>query len=229
MAVFLGDPSAPLNFVVRRHKRAKRDNSRFWPKERTRQMTTSGSDFDAAKAVAEQLKGMEKERQQRILRWVAESLSLDLGIAPATERRTAETTASRGATSPHEEVQRHRRPADIKSFVDSKRPKSDVQFAAVVAYYYRFEASAENRSDSIDAEVLQQAARLAGRRRPPNPLAILNNAKTLGYLDSSERGQFRINSVGENLVAMTLPGTEPERTRKKARTSKPRKARPKKR
>ena len=70
-------------------------------------MTTSGSDFDAAKAVAEQLKGMDKERQQRILRWVAESLSLDLGIALATERRTAETTASRGATSPHEEVQRH--------------------------------------------------------------------------------------------------------------------------
>lgn len=31
-------------------------------------MTTSGSDFDAAKAVAEQLKDMEKERQQRILR-----------------------------------------------------------------------------------------------------------------------------------------------------------------
>ena len=195
-------------------------------------MTTSASDFDAAKAVAEQLKGMEKERQQRILRWVAESLSLDLGIAPATERRAAETTAGRGATSPHEEAQllhRHQRPADIKSFVDSKRPKSDVQFATVVAYYYRFEAPAENRKDSIDAEVLQEAARLAGRRRPPKPLATLNNAKTLGYLDSPERGQFRINSVGENLVAMTLPGTEPERARKKARPTKPRKARPKKR
>ncbi len=194
-------------------------------------MATSGSDFDAAKAVAEQLKGMEKERQQRILRWVAESLSLDLGIAPATERQTAEATASGGATSSHEEAQLHRhpRPADIKSFVDSKRPKSDVQFATVVAYYYRFEASAENRKDSIDAEVLQEAARLAGRRRPPKPLATLNNAKTLGYLDSPERGQFRINSVGENLVAMTLPGTEPERARKKARPTKPRKARLKKR
>ena len=189
-------------------------------------MTTSGSDFDAAKAVAEQLKDMEKERQQRILRWVAESLSLDLGIAPATERRAAETTAGRGATSSQKEVPlSHQQPADIKSFVDSKRPKSDVQFATVVAYYYRFEASAENRKDSIDAEVLQEAARLAGRRRPPKPLATLNNAKTLGYLDSPERGQFGINSVGENLVAMTLPGTEPERARKKARPTKPRKKR----
>jgi len=193
-------------------------------------MTTSGSDFDAAKAVAEQLKDMEKERQQRILRWVAESLNLDLGIAPATEPRTAEITAS--TTSPHDGAQLPQRPsraADIKSFVDTKRPKSDVQFATVVAYYYRFEAAAENRKDSIDAEVLQEAARLAGRRRPPRPLATLNNAKKLGYLDSSERGQFRVNSVGENLVAMTLPGTEPERTRKKARPTKSRKARRKKR
>jgi hypothetical protein len=193
-------------------------------------MTTSGSDFDAAKAVAEQLKGMEKERQQRILRWVAESLSLELGVAPATEWRTAETTASRGATSAREEAQlSQRRPADIKSFVDSKKPKSDVQFAAVVAYYYRFEASTENRKESIDAATLQEAARLAGRRRLSKPLVTLNNAKTLGYLDSAERGQFSVNSVGENLVAMTLPGAVQERPGKKARPRKPRKARPKNR
>ena len=193
-------------------------------------MPTPGSDFDVAKAVADQLKGIEKERQQRILRWVAESLSLDLGIAP-TDRRTGETgTAAGSATSPHLDahlVHRHPRPADIKSFVDSKKPKSDVQFVAVVAYYYRFEAPVEARKDSIDAQALQEAARLAGRRRPPKPLATLNNAKTLGYLDSAERGQFRINSVGENLVAMTLPGSQPERAREKVRSTKPRKAKPK--
>ena len=192
-------------------------------------MATSGSDFDAAKAVAEQLKDMEKERQQRILRWVAESLALDLGVAPAADRGTAERSASRGDTSSHDEARLpNRRPADIKSFVDSKRPKSDVQFATVVAYYYRFETSAENRKDSIDAEVLREAARLAGRRRPPKPLMTLNNAKILGYLDSSDRGQFRINSVGENLVAMTLPGIESERARKKARPKTRRNKRPKK-
>src|SRR5687767_7561532 len=100
-------------------------------------MTTSASDFDAAKAVAEQLKDMAKERQQRILRWVAESLNLDLGSA--TDPRTVEITASRGSTSVHEEPRLpDSRAPDIKSFVDSKRPKSDVQFATVVAYYYRF-------------------------------------------------------------------------------------------
>jgi hypothetical protein len=191
-------------------------------------MTTSANDFDVAKAVADQLKGIEKERQQRILRWVAESLSLELSIAPAGEIGMP----TGGATSPHGDahmLHRHARPANIKSFVDSKRPKSDVQFAAVVAYYYRFEAPVEARKDSIDAQALQEAARLAGRRRSPKPLATLNNAKNLGYLDSPERGQFRINSVGENLVAMTLPGGQTERSRDKARATKPRKAKPKKR
>jgi hypothetical protein len=39
-----------------------------------------------------------------------------------------------------------------------------------------------------------------------NPTQTLRNAKTLGYLDGTSPGEFGINSVGENLVAMTLPG-----------------------
>lgn len=193
--------------------------------------TTSENDFDSAKAVAEQLTGMDKERQQRILRWVAESLGLDFGKGESTLRRTSDTgTGSEEAGTAHNALQRHhreRRSPDIKSFVDSKKPKSDVQFAAVVAYFYRFEASPETRKDSIDAQAFQEAARLAGRRRSPNPKATLNNAKTLGYLDSPERGQFCINSVGENLVAMTLPGSQPERSQKRTRSAGTRKAKPK--
>jgi hypothetical protein len=194
-------------------------------------MTTSGSDFDAAKAIADQLKGMEKERQHRILRWVAESLNLNLGTTAATDRRAEESaTATGGDGSTHRDAaQLQQRSSDIKTFVDSKRPKSDVQFTAVVAYYYQFEAATGSRRNSIDAQVLQDAARLAGRRRLPTPLKTLNNAKMLGYLDSPERGQFRVNSVGENLVAMALPGGESERVRKKVRSKKPRNAKSKKR
>src|SRR5262245_52970986 len=98
-------------------------------------MTTPGSDFDAAKAVADQLKGMEKDRQQRILRRVAESLSLDLAGTGTTDRRAGEKDAgSGGATPQHGNLhsnQREQRSVDIKSFVDSKKPKSDVQFATV--------------------------------------------------------------------------------------------------
>jgi hypothetical protein len=49
-----------------------------------------------------------------------------------------------------------------------------------------------------------------------DPNKTLNNAKGLGYLDSPERGQFTINTVGENLVAMTLPGGVAEATPRKS-------------
>jgi len=191
-------------------------------------MTTPANDFDAAKSVADQLKGMDNERQERVLRWVAESLELEFG-----PKRPADVLLPSGQvvepvqvpTSDQSLRQSERRPLDIKSFVDSKKPKSDVQFATVIAYYYRFEASPENRKETIDAKVLQDAARLASYKRPRKPLVTLNNAKTLGYLDAPARGQFQINTVGENLVAMTLPGGERPGKREKTtrRTGKVRK------
>jgi hypothetical protein len=96
---------------------------------------------------------------------------------------------------------------DIRSFIQSKDPKNDVQLAAAIAYFYAFEAPAAQRKDSINSTDLTEAIRLTNKKRPPRPSQVLNNAKMLGLLDSAgERGHFKINSVGENLVAMVLPG-----------------------
>lgn len=168
-------------------------------------MTTHShsDDFDIAKSIFDKIKDLPSERQQRLLRWIAEGLGLpgvsqasggasevDLGVLPRLS--AADTQA--------------RRVSDIKSFVLEKAPKSDQQFSAVVAYFYRFEASPAERRESINGELLQEAARLSGRKRMPNPRITLNNAKSAGYLDGVSPGEFSINSVGENLVAMTLPG-----------------------
>lgn len=69
---------------------------------------------------------------------------------------------------------------------------------------------------------MQEAAQKANRDRFTNPLKTLQNAHQLGMLDKgSEKATFTINSVGENLVAMTLPGdvtnnTRPTKSAKKA-------------
>lgn len=189
-------------------------------------MSNSISDFDAAKAISEQLKDMDKERQQRILRWVAESLGLPLHIK-AHEGHVEKPAG-------HEQVLHIPPPpssgqVDVKIFVNSKKPKSDVQFATTIAYYYQFEANSAERKQTIDSKMLQDAARLCGRDRFKRPLMTLTNAKNQGYLDAAGRGEFRINTVGENLVAMTLPGSESERksirrsrkaARKRSRTAK---------
>jgi hypothetical protein len=164
-------------------------------------------DFDTAKAIFEKLKDVPAERRKRILTWIAEGLGVVLHAAPATVAAHVVTqhAASTPAAAPGHLPQSP--PTDIKTFVATKAPKSDVQFAATVAYYYRFEAPAVSRRETIDGDALQEAARLAGRNRLGNPRGTLNNAKSLGYLDGNTPGEFSINSVGENLVAMTLPGT----------------------
>jgi hypothetical protein len=166
-------------------------------------MTVQGQadDFDIGKAMFDQLKDLPPERQQRLLRWVSEGLGVSLGTMPAAAGPVqALTPAAIGGTPVNAGG------TDIKSFIAAKAPKSDNQFAAAVAYYYRFEASPADRRNAIDANQLQEAARLAGRKRLGSPRATLNNAKAMGYLDSGSPGEFLINSVGENLVAMTLPG-----------------------
>ncbi len=183
-------------------------------------MTESKNEFDAAKAISDLLQGIEKDRQQRILRWVAESLDIAVHTKTHTSTDSTQPGQPTGA-SPSSLPSTRGTATDIKTFMDGKSPKSDTHFVAAVAYYYRFEAPMEDRMESISAEVLQDATRLAGRSRFTKPIETLNNAKKQGYVDASERGAFKINSVGENLVAMTLPAgrvTVPK-------TSKPRKKR----
>jgi hypothetical protein len=188
-------------------------------------MTTHAQtdDFDIGKAIFDQLKDLPPERQQRVLRWVAEGLGV-------TQAAIATQTVQVGSVyNPSQMTHSGQSGAssgtDIKTFIAAKAPKSDQQFAAAVAYYYRFEAVPAERRESIDGDLLQEATRLAGRNRLSSPLITLNNAKRSGYLDSATPGVFTINSVGENLVAMTLPGgsessKKPKAKKKKAKAKK---------
>ncbi|HSZ56672.1 MAG TPA: hypothetical protein VK797_13475 [Tepidisphaeraceae bacterium] len=87
-----------------------------------------------------------------------------------------------------------------------KEPKTDTQFAAVVAYFYQFEAPPDQRKDVIDRETMKHSARLANRKQPPDWRFTLQNARNAGYLESAGDGNYRLSPVGENLVAITLPG-----------------------
>ena len=100
-----------------------------------------------------------------------------------------------------------------------KNPSSDMQFAATVAYYYRFEAPPSERKESIDSNILQNTARLANRKRLSKPGQTLINAGFNGMLDrADEKGFYKINTVGENLVAMILPqGSSSQRVKPKSK------------
>src|SRR5438034_11480582 len=86
-------------------------------------------DLEAVRAVVDALKTFQAEDQRRILRWAQEKLGLKMSPSvPATPPTPLEP----GPTPPTGTA----RPRDIRAFLQDKRPSSDNQFAAVVAYYF---------------------------------------------------------------------------------------------
>jgi hypothetical protein len=180
----------------------------------------SPDDLEAVRAIVASLEPFEPKDRDRVLRWACEKLGIPLPQAaaptvPPSMHHVA--PASGGADTASPSTHRHHGASDIRSFMEKKSPRSDVHFTAAVAYYYAFEAPAADRREEIGADDLLAACRLVNRGRPPVPGQTMLNAHNLGYLDKgSTKGLYRINSVGENLVAMVLPnGTSGEASGKR--------------
>lgn len=181
-------------------------------------MTNPSDDLEAVRIIVSTLEGFDEKDQERILRWVREKLGLLTSVA-----QPHPVTTPKSITATPEESENKTKIFDIGTFVKSKNPANDVQFAATVAYYFRFEAPENEQKENIEGSDLQEACRKANRTRLNDPATTLNNAYKLGLLDKgTERGKYSINSVGENLVAMTLPQqtTPPSSRPKKQKTKK---------
>jgi len=191
--------------------------------------TPAPDEFDALRTIVKTLEAFGPDDQNRILRWTAEKLGL--GQTPLVTLPAGSTGSNVLPSAPAAPPSGGAK--DIKNFVEQKKPKNDMQFAAVVAYFYRFEAA--EKKDSITKADLLDACRLANYTRPPAPGQTLRNAVNAGLLDKADRGAFAINSVGENLVAVTLPGdgtaagnSGPRKRARKDRARSVKKAAPKK-
>lgn len=158
------------------------------------------SPLDAAQKIVAELTGMTSEHQTLALKFSMETLGLQLS---APSPRVAEPLVQpQSQISPRTASNS----ADIRSFTAMKAPKSDQQFTAVVAYFYQLEAKPGEKKEAIDADIMKEAARLANWPQVQRWNMTLTNAKNAGYLDAAGTGKFKLSSVGENLVAITLPG-----------------------
>lgn len=184
-------------------------------------MAPQKDDLEAVRVVTSALEGFDSSDQERIIRWAREKLGLE--VAPVVQ----------SAKSPSEQLSPVPTGAgptlasfppsgkNLRTFVEEKKPRKDVQFAATVAYFHRFEAPQTQRKTEINSDDLQEACRLVNRQRLKHPGQTLRNAHKLGLLDKgTQAGSFAINSVGENLVAMTLPGDGTAKAPAKARKTK---------
>lgn len=189
-------------------------------------MSTKPDDLDAVRTIAKTLTSFEPNEQERILRWVREKLGLSEQAGTVNKDKALLETEKDNKSEPI---------VDIKTFVTQKSPSTDKQLATTIAYYYALVAPVDQRKDSISAKDLRQSCRLVyGTSRLKNPAQTLVNAHNAGLLDKTgKHGFYKINTVGENLVALTLPsvakGSRPMKKRAATRRKSKLHARKKKR
>lgn len=175
----------------------------------------SFNDLDAVKKLIEALEQFNNEERMRIIRWACERLGMN-NISNIKEIISSLNISKTTNQIQPEQSTPERKQIDIKSFVNGKNPTSDAQFVAVVAYYFKFEAPDDQRKEFIVSDDLNEAARQADWTRFIKPANTLNNVYTKsGYLNKVEHGKYKLNAVGENLVAMVLPGNGDGKVSKK--------------
>lgn len=170
-------------------------------------MTDQKKDFyDVLRDIVELLKPLQKDEQIKAVRWACEQLEINITNSGNLPNMLPKTSQIISSSLNQQNIQQNA-PKNIKTFIDEKKPIADNHLAAAIAYYYQFEAT--EKKESISKNDLVEAARQIGQGgRFKRPDQTLVNATSAGYLDNVSRGLYKLNSVGENFVVMSLPTTE---------------------
>jgi hypothetical protein len=171
------------------------------------------AELEAIKTLQAALEPLRPEVRARVLDYVFRVLDI-AHSAPAVETRTAAPSFT--AATAHQVT-------DILSLKQDKKPTSANQMIALVAYYLAHSAPDAEKKEVITAADVRKYF-MQGRYPMPGSLPqALINARSAGYIDLVDKGTYRLNSVGYNLVAHKLAGEEgktrssPKRSKQKAK------------
>lgn len=171
------------------------------------------TDLDALTAIIGALKTLKKEDQQRTLRAVATFLGLEVlasqNAAPAVYRNDAPSVASVGvATSSSFSEDRKISPKD---FLRDKKPYSDVDRVACLAYYLTHYRETPHFK-TVDISALNTEA---AQPKFSNASMAVDNATKAGLLVQAIKGAKQLSSAGEHYV-QNLPDRDAARESLKA-------------
>lgn len=173
------------------------------------------AELEAIKTLQAALEPLAPEVRARVLDYVFRVLD----IAPPASAAEPRTVAPSFTAATAHQV------TDILTLKQDKKPKSANQMIALVAYYLAHAAPDAEKKDVITAADVRRYF-VQGRYPMPGSLPqALINARSAGYIDLVDKGTYRLNSVGYNLVAHKLDGeegsalrTSPKRAKHKTKT-----------
>jgi hypothetical protein len=161
-------------------------------------------ELDALTAVVKALEPLSAEMRLRVVESALTLLGTKTIEADKVSRLTAARSEISGSLGP-EAAPPHAPASDIRALKDQKQPKSANEMAALVAYYLSETLGGPERKDAVGVEEMERYFKQANFRLPANPRMILVNAKNAGYFDAVGTGRYKLNPVGYNLVAHSLP------------------------
>lgn len=172
------------------------------------------------------LEALEPSARSRVIKYVVERLSMTplMSATESTQPQIIEPVYR----SLHVRDQESVSGMDIRSLKETKSPKSAIQMTALVAYYLQEVAPEIERKESINVDDIKKYFNQAGFPLPKITRLALLNTKAAGYLESVDRGQFRLNPVGYNLVAYGLPAKNGSSNAKKVKKTISKKSKTKK-
>lgn len=151
------------------------------------------------------LSDLDSDATARVINYVFQRLGISSPVALVEAGATGATPAP-GTEAAAPLAQPGRRQVDIRNFGQEKSPRSVNERVAVVGYYLSELAPADERKADIAAADITKYFKQAGFPLPGAARMTLVNAKNAGYLDAgAERGTYKLNPVGHNLVAHSLP------------------------
>jgi hypothetical protein len=145
------------------------------------------------------LSALDEKARQTAIAAACSHLGLDQPIVQATAAAATHTPPSAApAAAPA-------RPVDIRSLKDAKQPENAKEMACLVAYYLQQFAPTAERKDVVTRDDMVKYFKQAHFPLPKQIGQLLIDARHSGYFDVAERGSYRLNAVGYNLVAHALP------------------------
>jgi len=170
--------------------------------------TNSDAELKAIEQLISALEPLDRDARGRVISYVFQRLGLAVPTGttspPGQSRPTTESTPPHQAPPPDS---RAPQVVDVRTFANEKRPSSQLEKTAVVAFYLTELAPEGERKTEIAGADLTKYQKQAGLGAPTRPRQALFTARDAGYLDSAGHGKYKLNAVGYNFVAHGLPST----------------------
>jgi hypothetical protein len=183
----------------------------------------------AIKAVAEALQTLSTASQRHVIAYVLDLLGIAetaTQLPPPPQSQPAEGSTAPAAPATPQASQKSVSITDIRSLREQKQPRSAAEMAALVAYYVSELLPENERRSVINKDDIEKYFKQAPFPVPARLSQTLPDAARAGYFDAVERGQYKLNPVGYNLVVHGMPSSGNDSS---PRSSRPRRAVTKKR